>query len=110
MANSDLCSIFLPKGEGVRAMCITGERKGYSSAYNLRDFLGLGRRYTSTSKGVRTICQNCANELERRISSQKEASAKIFKLLIKCGLVIFYIFIFGIITNYFYMLFNGSGK
>ena len=56
MANCYLCSLYLPKGEGIRVECSTGSRQGKSRGFSLFS----GRDYSSTSYALRTLCPGCA--------------------------------------------------
>jgi len=67
MANCFLCSSYLPKGEGVRAKVVTGEKSGRSYP-----FLGLGRFYTTTLKALRTICPKCAEKIEAKNKKNRQ--------------------------------------
>jgi hypothetical protein len=60
MANCYLCSAYLPRGEGVRMQCLTGERMGESRS-SLKLF---GSVSSSKMYGLRTVCEKCAAQTQ----------------------------------------------
>ena len=56
MANCYLCSLYLPKGEGVRIECTTSTRQGKSRGFSLFS----GKHYSGETKALRTLCKDCA--------------------------------------------------
>jgi len=85
MANCYLCSVYLPKGEGIRVECSTGSRKSYSSGYFS---LIPSRRYSGTFKSLRTLCPGCG--AKQQLANENEAKFSFYRVLVVVGIILMF--------------------